>query len=169
MSYRVKTRARGQHIARLSLGAQASGPSSRADGELEVYCPVLPPHVEGQTHLGQDTSFSGDVHGDSEHTPPEPGTSTPLTLSSFVPLSDIGIVSHGHFDRPPYTTIPPNVDLNAEIETLDGYVGDEADVAQDMHPNDAGAAQDTRLDDDGRRPLEEHEIRTISKYMCTKL
>ena len=92
-----------------------------------MYRPVLSPHVEGQTHLGQDSSFSSDVHGYSEHASPKLGTS--IDIQSFVPLSDMGIVSHGPSKRPPFTTITPKVDPNAETETLYGYVGDEAGVA----------------------------------------
>jgi hypothetical protein len=29
----------------------------------------------------------------------------------------------------PYITIPPNMDLDAETESYDGYVGDESGVA----------------------------------------
>jgi hypothetical protein len=93
--------------------------------------------VEGQTHTEQDLQFAGDVHRDSQHALQGPSTSTPFSLD-FTTLSQVEIVSHGHFDRPPYTTKPhvPIPDSD-DIEPPEDNLGDDAGVAHDTYTDDA--------------------------------
>ena len=117
--------------------------------------------MEGRTHASQDVGYNiadvhgvaSEVHGDPRHTLHEVGTSTPFTLD-FMTLSDIGIVSYGHFDQSPYNRL--DVDDSNETQPPEDNMGDEAGGAQDTHPDDPAS----------RRVLAPIEVRTISKYIC---
>jgi hypothetical protein len=99
-------------------------------------------------HLGQDFGLAGDLHRD---------------YYDQFDLSDIGTISHGHDDRPPYTTIPPFTDDDA-TEPPEDYVGDDSGPVPDTHPDAAGRCKGTCHVGDAEPPLKKHEIRTISKY-----
>ncbi|XP_059428692.1 uncharacterized protein LOC132162469 [Corylus avellana] len=151
MSYRGKRKAQGQPTVRLTSAAHDVHSSPRANMEPEGYRPVLPHHVEGHTDAGRDVGCGDDIHVDPQHSDvAEPGTSTPFTLD-FTTLSDMGIVSHGHFQRHPYPNSGAQVDDSDETQPPDSTEGDEDGVAHDTH-----------FDDAATRPLKVDEVRTIS-------
>ena len=99
-------------------------------------------------HLGHDFGLAGDVRGD---------------YYEQFNFNNIGTVSHGHDDRPPYTTIPPFTDDDA-TEPPEDYVGDDSGPVPDTHLDVSRVNGGTHHDGDVEPSLKKHEVRTISKY-----
>ena len=95
-----------------------------------------------------------ELHGDSLYTLHNLGAFTLFKLD-FTTLSQLGIVSHGHIDRPPYTRVV--VDDSDETQPLEDNLNDEIGAMQDLQP-----------DDPARQVLGLIEIRMMSRYMCQK-